>query len=56
MSCLPDFMGAEFGHTCGFILHKADVADGVIQPLPIVEHLDDSNTTAWVSSRTKLRG
>jgi hypothetical protein len=34
-------MDTELTHTFGFTLHWADVAQGLMQALPIVEHLDE---------------
>jgi hypothetical protein len=33
-------MDTELRYTCGLKLHRTDVAEGLMQPLPIVEHLD----------------
>ena len=33
-------MDTELRHTCGFKLRWTDIAQGLMQPLPIVEHLN----------------
>jgi len=37
----PDFMDTELGHLCGFKLHRADIAQSLMEPLSIVEHFDE---------------
>ena len=37
----PRFHGHQVKHMRGLKLHRIDVAEGLIQPLPIVEHLDE---------------
>ena len=34
-------MDTELRYVRGFKLHRADIAQGLMQPLPIVEHLDE---------------
>jgi len=34
-------MDTELRHTRGFKLHRTDVAERLMQPLPVVEHLDE---------------
>jgi hypothetical protein len=42
-------MDTELRYTCGLKLHRTDVAEGPMQPLPIVEHLDDLKD-GWVTT------
>lgn len=34
-------MDTELPYTCGLILQPTHVAKGLMQPLPIIEHLDE---------------
>ena len=51
-------MDTELRYLHGFTLHRADVAEALMQPLPIVEHLDELKycCPGLVAGRSALSG
>ena len=51
-------MDTELRYLHGFTLHRADVAEGLMEPLPIVEYLDELKycCPGLVAGRSALSG
>jgi hypothetical protein len=48
-------MDIELGYTRGFKLHRTDVAEGLMQVLPIVEHLVANKGVGSLLRKAQLR-